>query len=103
MRPYINNEDRWKPSKKYIENTHHIVARFEGGTNHPDNKLKIYMPVHEAYHRLLGTEKIRWALLQILKINSKAIKNTQFELDILKVLEETDDEYYYKDGVYHKR
>lgn len=103
MRPFINNEDRREVSYKYVENIHHIVARSEGGTNEPENKTKLYMPIHDAYHRLLWTEKIRGAILQILKINSSAIKNTPFEQDIIKLLQETEDEYYYKDWVYYRK
>jgi len=44
---------------------------------------------------MYGNATPREQLLQLLFINSKAL-SAEFKSDLLKVLEETDDEYYYE-------
>jgi hypothetical protein len=97
--PYINNNDLWKVSRKYEETTHHILAKFMGWTNSKENLIKLFDPVHKSYHRLFGTAEIQEVLLQILKINWKAL-NEEFINDINNIIKESDKRYYYKNGVY---
>ncbi len=99
MLPYINNNDRGRISTKYDETTHHILAKFSWGKNTKDNMIKLFDPLHKAYHRLFGTEEIKDVLVQILKINWQALNN-EFLEDINKIIKESDKDYYYKNGIY---
>lgn len=96
--PFINNNDRWSISRKYAEDIHHIFSRWEWGSNHEDNKTKLYIPVHQARHRLTGNKLIKTSLLQILKINQNALTD-EFIRDYKHLLSEDDLDYYYKPTV----
>lgn len=96
FRPYINKEDgdKWLP-----ENNHHILPKSMGGSDRGANKIKLYTDLHDALHRVFGNGTPQQQLVQLLKINWKAL-TLEFQNDILTILEETDPLYYYKDGVY---
>lgn len=98
-RPYINKEDwdKWLP-----ENCHHILAKSQWGADRWVNKIKLYTDLHNALHRVFGNGTPQEQLVQLLKINWKAL-TLEFQNDILTILEETDPLYYYKDGVYLPR
>lgn len=95
-RPYINKDD-WV--KDLPENTHHILAKSQDGSDRWANKIKLYTELHDALHRVFGNGTPQQQLVQLLNINWKAL-TLEFQNDILKILEETDQSYYYKDGVY---
>lgn len=95
-RPYINKQD-WH--KSLPENTHHILAKSQDGSDRWVNKIKLYTDLHDALHRVFWNGTPQDQLVQLLKINWKAL-TLEFQNDILKILEETDPLYYYKDGVY---
>jgi len=99
-RPFINKEDG--NSTKEIQNCHHILPTSRQWSNYYNNKIMLYQSVHDALHRMYGNATPREQLLQLLFINSKAL-SAEFKSDILKVLEETDDEYYYENWVLKPR
>ena len=43
-----------------IYHTHHIIPRHAGGTNHPDNLVRLTTEEHAEAHRLLYEEYGRW-------------------------------------------
>jgi len=98
--PYINIADKWYNTGKKKEHSHHIFAKEQWGTNAPENLIRLFATIHQWYHSVFGTERVREAIIQLLSINKPALWD-EFIQDILKVLEEKDLEYYYKDWVYH--
>jgi len=96
--PYLNNIDRWKKHIHYQEDWHHIVPRSRGGSNVRENKVKLYKVLHEALHRVFGNLDPREQLIRLLELNHTALTD-ELSRDIMKVLSEDDDEYWYKKDV----
>lgn len=102
IRPFINNEDRGKYNPRKLENIHHIFPTSEWGTNDERNKIRLYTNIHDAWHTITGTMLIKEALKQIISIHAPAL-STEFKRELIKTLQEEDLDYYYKNGIYHKR
>lgn len=98
-RPYLNKEDATK--KELIENIHHILARSRWWSNDEANKLKAFEHVHNAFHRFFGNGTMQEQLFQLLWRNWKALTQ-EFKNDLLKILQEDDQRYYYKEQVFKK-
>jgi len=62
----------------------------------------LYRQLHIAFHRVFGNWTPKEQLEQLLKINSPAL-SLEFQKDIYNVLKETEDRYYYKNGIYLKK
>lgn len=98
---FHNDTHRWKVSLKYASDIHHIFTQWMGWTNHPDNKVKLYRPFHEARHRVTGNQLIKPSLLQILQFSWSAFTD-EFVRDYKHLLSEDDLSYYYKEHVFRR-
>ena len=96
IRPRINKLDGYVRSEK--ENIHHILASSRGGSNATHNKVALYRTLHEALHRMYGTGTPVEQIKQLLSINAPALTEGFLD-DIANILKETDNKYYYKNGV----
>lgn len=98
-RPLLNkSEAEYKP---LVENVHHILMLSRGWSNEDCNKVKLFVPLHDAFHRVFWNGTIQEQLFQLMWINSKWLTD-EFKKDVMKILKESDQEYYYKNGVFRK-
>lgn len=100
IRPYINSSDG-KP-KSYIENVHHIYPTSRLWSQIEDNKVRLYESLHNARHRVYGNATPIEQLDQRLHINYTALSK-EFIKDFLALIQTSEDEYYYKNGIYLKK
>jgi len=97
VNPYFNRATDHK--ERGEENTHHILPTSRTWQNIKQNKIKLYEAFHIPYHRIFGNLDFREKLLKIIQIDNTALNN-EFKQELLKLLNETDYWYYYKNGVY---
>jgi len=60
-----------------IYHVHHIIPRHAGGTDHPDNLVKLTIPEHAEAHRLLYEQHNRWQDFIAWKMLSGQIDNAE--------------------------
>ena len=87
---------------KYPSNIHHLYPTSRGGRNIDENKRELYIMLHNNFHWVFGNLTPKEQLLKLMLIN-KSIWTEEFKNDIYKVLNETQEDYYYQRGIYlHK-
>lgn len=78
---------------------HHILPRSHNGSNEKQNIKMLKDNIHRAFHlvfdNLTPPEQIAKLMLSI---NWTALTD-EFKNDIMKILKETDNQYYYKNGI----
>lgn len=99
MKPFLNKDEASR--KELTENVHHILARSRWWSNEDCNRIKLFVPVHDSFHRVFGNGTVQEQIFQLLWISSKWLTE-EFKRDILKVIRESDQDYYYKEGVFRK-
>lgn len=87
---------------KWESNSHHLYPRSRWWTDIDENKEKLYIRFHEHFHWVFGNLTPQEQLLKLLIIN-KTIWTNEFKNDIYKILNETEEDYYYKNWIFlHK-
>lgn len=87
---------------KYETNTHHCYPSSRWWNDTTQNRMPLYIRLHEHFHWVFWNLTPQEQLLKLLIIN-KWVFTDEFKKDIYKVLNETDQDYYYKNWVYlHK-
>lgn len=94
-KPHMNKQE-WKRSEK--QTVHHQFPGSRGWSQEEENKVLLYRSFHEAFHRVHWNATPQEQLLQILSINYWCLTH-EFTQDVLNILSETDNKYYYKDGI----
>lgn len=82
--------------------THHIVPRYEWGTNDEDNLLRMKLWPHQALHILHVTRLIGEQLIHTVELSEKAMR-PEVVKQLLEVFNEHDPRdlnYRYKDNVH---
>lgn len=93
--PHLNGD-------RYESNIHHLYPRSRGGTNVDDNRSKLYVRIHDDLHWLFWNLTPQEQLFKLMLLN-KPIWTEEFKRDIYKILNEADENYYYKNWIYlHK-
>ena len=79
---------------------HHCCPESKWGTRENWNILKLYDVPHINYHRVFKNDTVNEAIIRILnKFNPTALSQ-EFRSDMMKILEEWDLNYYYKEWIY---
>ena len=89
-------------AKHRTTNSHHLCARSMGWTNNPDNLLDMPINKHTALHQLFANKLPADQLKKVIWINRTCLTE-EFKNDILKILSESDNDYYYKQWVLVKK
>lgn len=78
---------------------HHIVPRSQWWSDNEVNIKMLKRNKHSALHLLFENDTPRDQIIRLLySINGSAL-NKEFQNDIMKILQESDDWYYYKNWV----
>jgi hypothetical protein len=96
----MNSEVDWKENR-YAETEHHIFAKSLGWLSVEANKIKLYDAFHCADHRMFWTLLFREKILKIIAMDKTALAD--IKEDLLKLLQEKDLSYYYKDWIYIRK
>lgn len=102
VKPYLNHEEYERVTnrsrrKDYAENLHHILMKSRNGSNHLDNTIKLYLDVHNAYHRVFGNMILPERIERMLDIERSAMNVEAIDLIEGKLLTKKEDlEFWYK-------
>lgn len=78
---------------------HHILPRSQWWSDDYYNIKMLKWNKHNALHTIFDNDTPREQLIRLLcNINATAL-TAEFQNDILKILQETDHNYYYKNGI----
>lgn len=88
-------------NQKHLLKMCKILAKSRGWSNEDLNKKQLFIPLHDAFHRVFWNGTIQEQIFQILWISSTWLTN-EFKRDMMKILKESDQEYYYQRGVFMK-
>lgn len=97
--PYISNEHRSahkRLAKDSAENIHHILARHMGGSNHANNKIKLYHYIHSALHTLFGNRDLIDKIEKLYHIEDTALEES-LKIDLEKLIKKRKGKNIYLD------
>lgn len=87
---------------KYESNNHHCYPQSRWWCDTEINKQRLYIRLHEHLHWVFGNLTPQEQLLKLMIIN-KSIWTEEFKNDIYKILNETQEDYYYQRWIFlHK-
>ena len=80
-------------------NLHHQCPKSKWGVRSRYNLLKLPIHVHTNYHRVFGNDDVKEAIIRILDQYNPTCLSDTFRNDIMKILKESDLDYYYKNWI----
>lgn len=91
-----------KTRRSNIKTKHHIVPKSRSWTNKENNIIHISDHVHAAFHRVFANKMPHEQFAQLLSINWTALRD-EFVQQINEILDYSEREYFYKNGVMRHR
>lgn len=98
IKPYISDEERGKKTN-HKHNKHHKICKSRWWNNSTENVEAIYIRTHDAIHTLFGNLLPHEQMKRLMQING-SVCTDMFSEDLLKILETTEKDYFYKNGVW---
>jgi len=83
--------------RRNIYNMHHLIPQSRWWTNNDNNLLKLKKNIHTSFHTIFNNYTPREQLIHLVHNINYKVFSDQFKQDIMKILNVTDDKYFYKE------